>query len=95
MIIEHDGFFVSMCPAPTAVTETFDSTRGPENKSFLLHQAEPSVASAEPAGRCRNRRGADSRTSSPSRRALVSGPAETQAAAGPTAAPAPPGRGWE
>lgn len=84
-----------MCPAPTAVTKTFDGTLGPENKFFLPHQAESSVASAEPSGGRRNRRGADFHTSNPSLRALVSGPAETQTATGPTAAPAPPGRGWE
>ena len=94
MIIEHAGFFVSMCTAPTAVTEAFDSTLGPENKFFLLPQAEPSVASAEPFGGWRNRRSADFRAPSPSCRALVSGPAATQTAAGPAAAPAPPGRGW-
>ncbi|KAM9696029.1 mediator of RNA polymerase II transcription subunit 12-like protein isoform 7-T9 [Dama dama] len=55
-----------------------------------LPEAESSVASAEPSGGRRNRRGADFRTSNPSLRALVSGPAETQTATGPTAAPAPP-----
>lgn len=61
--------------------------------SFLLYQAESSVASAEPSGGWRNRCGADFRTSKPSLSALVSGPDETQTATGSTAAEASPGRG--
>lgn len=93
MIIEYDGLFVSVCTAPTALIKNVDSALGPENKFFLLYQAESSVASAEPSGGWRNRCGADFRTSKPSLSALVSGPDETQTATGSTAAEASPGRG--